>query len=77
MVKNLTCGYEGLPVAQLLRDRRVCFDADNKQLFTQHVCTYCNRITLLISVGFFFFPTSFTVLTSVKQQIATQEMHEY
>jgi len=73
MVKNLTCGCEGLLVAQLLRDRRFFFDADNKQLFTQHVCTCSNRITLLI---WFFFPTSCTVLTSVKQQIAIPEMYE-
>lgn len=75
-------GCEGLLVAQLLRDRRFCFDVDNKQLFTHHACTYCNKITLFICLlcvvcFVFFFPTSCTVLTSVKQQRATPEMHEY
>lgn len=73
MVKNLTCGCEGLLVPQLLRDRRFHFDADNKHLFTQHVCTCSNKITLFI----YFFPTSCTALTSVKQQTAISEMHEY
>lgn len=48
----------------------------NSCLHSMFAHTVIGSLCLFLLV-FFFFPTSFTVLTSVKQQIATQEMHEY